>query len=82
MGVRPAVVALDVLRVDLQALGGVVQRRAEALRANIRDAPVAIVSRNGGVLLYGLRVQLDGLLVILVCKNKIRSLHSLLPKTA
>lgn len=59
-----AVVPLDVVLVDLQGLGGVGQGVAVALCAQVGQAAVAVVHGIGGVDLQGLRVVLDGIIIV------------------
>lgn len=60
-----AVVTLDVLLVHLDGPCGVGQRVAVALGAQVGQAAVAIVDGIAWVQLYGLTVELDGVLVVL-----------------
>lgn len=63
----PAVVALDVLLVELNGPRGVTQSVAIALSAQVGQAAIAVVDGIAGVQLDGLAVELDRVLVVLGC---------------
>ena len=70
VGGGSAVVALDVVLVYLQGLGSIRQGIAIALCAQVRQASVAVVDGIGGIDLHSLRVVLDGILIVFVCKER------------
>ena len=70
VGSGPAVVALDVVLVYLQGLGSIRQGIAIALCAQVRQASVAVVDGIGGIGLHSLRVVLDGILIVFICKER------------